>query len=204
MTRKRRTFRSPPHDAASFHAYISLRWNDEKNAKLPPAALTKIVGVAAGVALVYSILGFLLFPAILKRIGVQEHFVHGSPGDHRPHRFRPVLHVADRPWLSDRRAGNGGAIFSVGTVRTTFAPVPSFLHHLLVFRGVLVLEPSVNIVRNAGGSFNVSDLLRLDWPKNLRLRFDLLRLLDGRIHFHDAAVPGGFSHHHQPPYRGGE
>ena len=155
--------------------------------------LGKIAAIAAGAVLVYSILGFLLLPVVLKNIVVQEltRFTRRPVAirgiDFNPYTMSFTVHdfQVEEP--------DGGIIFSVASVHATFVPVSSFLGHVWVFKGAVVGEPFANIIRNASGKLNFSDLLLLDWPKNLRLRCDLVRVRDGKVAFHDAAVPGGFA-----------
>ena len=97
---------------------------------------------------------------------------------------------------------DGNTILSVETMRATFAPVSSLVDGVWTFREIAILEPTARLFRNAGGVLNFSDLLRLDWPKGLRIQADMLLLRDGKILFRDAAVPGGFSHRQPHCYHG--
>ena len=76
---------------------------------------------------------------------------------------------------------------------TTLAPLSSLLSRTWTLKDTVLSRPEVNIGRNANGTLNFADLLRLDWPKNLHVQVSMVRLMDGKINFHDAAVPGGFS-----------
>jgi hypothetical protein len=161
--------------------------------KMLPARFWRLFAIAAAVALFYTAIGFLVFPAVLKRIAVQElgKFL-GRTVMIRKIDFNPYsMSLAAHGFQINEPSG--GTILSWRTLHTTFAPVSSLLRHAWVFKGAVLLEPSVNIARNDRGSFNLSDLLLLDWPKNLRLRFDQMRLVNGKVLFRDAAVPGGFA-----------
>ncbi len=161
--------------------------------KLPAAGFRKFLAAAVGFTLLYTALGFLLVPVILKSIAVQAltkflgRVVAVQKIDFNPFDMSLSAHGLR---IED---SNGGTILSLDTLSATLAPMSSLLHHAWVFKEAVILEPSANVARNARGSLNFSDLLLLDWPKTLRLRFDVVRLLNGSLQFRDDAVPGGFS-----------
>jgi hypothetical protein len=153
----------------------------------------KLLAAAAASILLYTAIGFLLFPVILKKVAVQEltRFL-GRTVTIRQIDFNPyALSVAVHGFQVEESMG--GVILSWDTLYATFAPMSSLLHHAWAFKEAVLLEPYVNILRNAGGSLNLADLLLLDWPKSLRLRFDLLRLVEGNVLFRDAALSSSFS-----------
>src|SRR5271157_6549338 len=143
---------------------------------------TLIAGAAAAI-LLYSTIGFLLFPLALKKIGVQEltHFL-GRTVTIRKIEFNPyTLTLGISGFQVDEP--NGGAILSWNTLRTTLAPFSSLVNRTLVLKEAVLLEPRVSIVRNANGTLNFTDLLLLDWPKAIRLRVGLVRIEDGKVIF---------------------
>jgi hypothetical protein len=62
-----------------------------------------------------------------------------------------------------------------------------------VFKDGALLEPHVDVVRNADGTLNCADPLLFKWPKVPPFRLSQMRLADGRVVFHDAALPSRFS-----------
>jgi hypothetical protein len=161
--------------------------------KLLSTKLGKLFATAVAFMLLYSAAGFLIFPVILK--GVAVPVLTGFLGrtvtikkiDFNPYTLSTTIHglqVAEPA---------GGVIFSWDALRTTFAPLSSLLSRTWTLKDTVLSRPEVNIARKANGTLNFADLLRLDWPRNLRAQVSLIRLVDGKINFHDAAVPGGFS-----------
>ena len=116
------------------HAYIFSVGKAVKNT----SKLGKIAAIAAGAVLVYSILGFLLLPVVLKNIVVQEltRFTR-RPVAIRGIDFNPyTMSFTVRDFQVEEP--DGGIIFSVASVHATFVPVSSFLGHVWVFKGAVV------------------------------------------------------------------
>jgi hypothetical protein len=158
-----------------------------------PRRLGIFIAIAAALLLVYSAAGFLLFPSVLRRVAAQElsSFL-GRTVTIRAIDFNPYALSITVQGLQIAEP-TGAAILTVDAVHTSFAPVSSLVHHTWAFRETSLRSPSVSITRNSNGILSLADILRLDWPKNLNVRIDLVRLSDGNVFFHDEAVPGGFS-----------
>lgn len=160
---------------------------------MSPKGLWRILVAAAAAILVYTALGFLVVPVILQKIAVQQmtKFL-GRPVSIRKIDFNPYAMSLSVHGLriEDSR---GSVILSLDTLSVSVDPLASVVQRALVLREALLLEPTVNVVRDAGGSLNFTDVFLLDWPHNLQLRLNRVRLLNGRINFRDDAVPRGFS-----------
>ena len=152
-----------------------------------------LIAAAAALILLYTITGFLLFPAILKRVAVPELTkFFGRTVTIRKVDFNPyAMSVTIRNFQLDEP--NGGAPLSWDSLYATFAPLSSLFHRTWMIKEVVLIGPRAHIIRNAGGSLNLADLLLLDWPKGTRVRVNHFHLLDGNVAFRDEAVPGGFS-----------
>jgi len=153
----------------------------------------KLVAIAATGALAYSALGFFLFPVLLEKAAVRflaDFLV--RPVAVRSVGFNPFSMSADFRGVRIDEAG-GGDFLAGARVYANFEPIASLLTRDWVFKELLLVQPSVIIVRKADGTLNFADLLLLDWPKNPNFRFGLLRIVGGKIVFRDAAIPGGFS-----------
>jgi hypothetical protein len=152
----------------------------------------KLLTAAAASIALYTVIGFLIVPAILKKAATHKlaQFIGRTVTIGRI-QFNPYsLAVVVRGFqVSEPK---GGVILSCDAMNATIAPVSSLVHGALVFREAVLLQPRVNIDRNTGGSLTFADLFILDWPKKLHLRIDLMRLVEGTITFFDASVPGGF------------
>ncbi len=158
-----------------------------------PATLIKISAVAAACILLYTVTGFLIVPPILKEVAVQQStsFL-GRAVSIRHVDFNPyVMSFVVRGVRVDDP--QGGAVFTVESVFTTFMPLPSLLSHAWMFKEIVLVEPRVNILRNANGTASYEDLLHLKWPRRLLIRFEQVRLVEGAVHFHDESLSRGFS-----------
>ena len=115
--------------------------------------------IGIGIVLVlYTILGFLVFPAIIK-----SQMLKRLPA--LTHRNVSVQQVKLNPYaLSFTLRGfsltetNGEAFASLGELYVNFQSVSLFKRGL-VFKEISVKHPSANVIRMADGTFNFSDLL---------------------------------------------
>ncbi len=161
--------------------------------KLFATRLRLLTAAAAAIILLYSAIGFLLFPAILQKVAVQELTkFFGRTVTIRKIDFNPyAMSVTIRSFQLDEP--KGGATLSLDSLYATFAPLSSLFHRTWMIKEAGLMGLHAHIVRNAGGSLNFADLLLLDWPKGTRVRIGHFHLLDGNVVFRDEAVPGGFS-----------
>ncbi len=145
------------------------------------------------VILLYTVIGFLLFPMVVERVAVRELTkVLGRNVTIRKLHFNPYnLSVTVHGFQIDELKGE--VFLSWDTFYADFEPWSSLFHRTWVFKDGALLEPHVNVVRNADGTLNFADLLLLDWPKIPQFRLSLMRLAYGKVVFHDAALPSRFS-----------
>lgn len=141
----------------------------------------------------YTVIGFLLFPMLVERVAVRELTkASGRNVTIRKIHFNPYnLSVTVEGFQIDEL--KGGAFLTWDTFCVNFEPWSSLFHRTWVFKDGALLEPHVHVARNADGTLNFADLLLLEWPKIPQFRLSLMRLADGKVVFHDAALPSRFS-----------
>jgi hypothetical protein len=153
----------------------------------------KFVVIVALLFLLYSAIGFVLFPALLKQAAVRysTKFL-GRTVAIAKIDFNPfTMSLACRGLRIEE--AKGGTFFFMDRLYANFEPFASLLRRAWVFKKLVLIEPTVSIVRNANGELNFADLLLLHWPHKFNARFHMILLMDGKIAFSDAVPPGGFS-----------
>jgi hypothetical protein len=145
--------------------------------------------IAAALVLAYTATGFLLFPAVIKHAGTStlgkflgRNVVIGKV-DFNPYTMSLVL----RGFRIDE--AKGGVFLSGDACSAKLDLASSLSKRVWVFKNLVFINPTVNIVRNSDGSLNFDDLLLLPWPMNYNFRFGLIRLVNGKISFRDGTPP---------------
>jgi hypothetical protein len=153
----------------------------------------KLLAAGAVLILLYTAVGFLLFPLLINKVAARELTkALGRNVTIRKIAFNPyALSITVRGFQIDEL--KGGRFLSWETFYADFELWSSLFHRTWVFKEGDLIEPHVNVVRNADNTLNFADLLLLDWPKIPPFRLNLMRLAGGKVVFHDAALPSRFS-----------
>ncbi|HKF42134.1 MAG TPA: DUF748 domain-containing protein, partial [Thermoanaerobaculia bacterium] len=151
----------------------------------------RILIVVAGVLAIWAILGFLVLPPILR--GVAERKL--SEALHRPVALRrlslnPFTLLATLEGLDVKEKGGKGPFLSFDLLAMNLEAISIFRGGPVV-RSVRLTKPSITLVRNADGTYNVQDLLdeaakpKPPSEKPLRFSFNNIQIEGGSLDFDD-------------------
>ena len=151
----------------------------------------KILILGAGFLAIWAILGFLFLPPILR--GVLERKL--SEALHRPATlrrlaFNPFTFEATLEGLDVKEKGGKGPFLSFERLAMNFEAM-SLFRGGPVARSVRLAKPSITLIRNADGTYNVQDLLdeaakpKPPAEKPLRFSFNNIQIENGSLDFDD-------------------
>ena len=151
----------------------------------------KVLILVAGFFAIWAIVGFLVLPGILR--GVAERKL--SESLHRPVTLRrlalnPFTLSATLEGLDVKERGGAGPFLSFERLFVNIEAV-SLLRAGPVVRAVRLTKPSITLVRNADGTYNVQDLIdeaskpKPPSEKALRFSFNNIEVEGGSLDFDD-------------------
>jgi hypothetical protein len=154
----------------------------------------KVLLVAVGLIVLWTVAGFLLLPGLLRPVAERKL----SEALHRPVTLRklslnPFTLAATLEGLDVKEKGGKGPFFSFERLYVNLAAV-SLLKRAPVIREVTLTKPSVALVRNEDGTYNVQDLIdeasKPKPPDEKPMRFSVnnIRVEGGSVDFDDRPV----------------